>query len=135
DLLGRHIRADVDRERLLEQSAEAAVRGVQAAAAHVGIDRALAIARLERPDRLGPVAVLARHLGRLPLFSSQTAATYLGLRGEERRGFAVVNGDRLVESGELEDLLVVLVQPACEKPLLLPIGADEECHEQPDPAT
>src|SRR5206468_3668126 len=59
----------------------------------------------------------------------------LRLRRRDRRGLGVVDPDRFVEPGQLEDLLVVLVEPTGEKLLLLPIGADQERHEQPDAAT
>src|SRR5438477_801663 len=59
-------------------------------------------------------------------------AIALGLRRRERGGLGVVNPDRLVEPGELEDLLVVVVQAAREELLLLAVRADQERHEQPD---
>src|SRR5664279_1211319 len=52
----------------------------------------------------------------------------------ERCGLVVVDADRLVEAGQVEDLAVVLVEPEGEQPLLLAVGAHEQHHEQADPA-
>src|ERR1035438_7427626 len=53
---------------------------------------------------------------------------------DQRRCFVVVDGDRLIETGELEDLAVVVAEAVGSKLLPLPVGADQQRHEHADPA-
>src|SRR3977135_3585384 len=58
------------------------------------------------------LAASSRALGVSTMVSS--VVTCLGPSRDERRSLGVMDADRFIEPGELEDLLVVLVQPALE---------------------
>src|ERR1017187_9835472 len=64
--------------------------------------------------------------------SAMTASS--GRYTDQRRCFVVVDGDRLIEAGELEDLAVVVAEAVGSKLLPLPVGADQQRHEHADPA-
>src|SRR6059058_3537214 len=55
-------------------------------------------------------------------------------RRRHRLRFRAVAADGLVEPGELEDVAVVLAQAAREELLLPAVDADEQGHQQADPA-
>src|SRR4029450_4563916 len=77
------------------------------------------------------LAQQAESRGSVAMVGSLSGRVGLG----ERLGLAVVDADRLVQAGQLEDLPVVLVQPERDQALALAVGPDQQGDQHPDAAT